>query len=291
MIEPDKFSVLVVDDDDMLLHMLSEFFRGSGHYCDAVPDGEEALKLLGRRSFDVMVTDIILPGIKGLELTEKAGRLRPEMSTVVMTGYIEQFSYDEAIMAGAVDFIKKPFTLAELMLRIRHARLQEQLRSMSFTDELTGLPNRRGFFSLAEQQLKMAQRNEWGLVLLFADLDGFKRINDTQGHRTGDEALMEMSALFRKSFRDSDIIARMGGDEFAILLVNPRKGSVAAAQKRLHQNLDRFNARPGGAYALHVSIGSSEFGFGELKQIDELLKAADERMYQAKERKKEMPRS
>jgi len=282
----DKYAIIVVDDDAVLSRLLKQYFTGAGHLCEAFPNAEAALERLTGKAFDVLVTDIILPGMKGLELAERAHRLRPEMSIVVTTGFIDDFSYDEAITAGAADFIKKPFSLNELMIRIKHVRLQERLRQMSITDELTGLPNRRGFFVLAEQQLRSAQRSGGSLVLLFADLDGFKMINDKLGHQAGDEALCSMADLFRRSYRDSDIIARMGGDEFAILLVNPTDHGVEAAQERLRRNLDQFNARENGAYRLKVSIGTAEFEPAAQRSIDALLRSADERMYAQKERSK-----
>ena len=282
----DKYAIIVVDDDAVLSRLLKQYFTEAGHVCEAFPDAEAALERMAGTAFDVLVTDIVLPGMKGLELAERAHRLRPEMSIVITTGFIDNFSYDEAVAAGAADFIKKPFSLNELMIRIKHVRLQERLRKMSITDELTGLPNRRGFFVLAEQQLRSAQRSRWSLVLLFADLDDFKTINDTLGHQAGDEALCSMADLFRRSYRDSDIIARMGGDEFAILLVNPTDSGVKAAQDRLQQNLDQFNARENGAYQLKVSIGMAEFEPTGQSSIDALMRLADERMYAEKERSK-----
>ena len=282
----DKYAIIVVDDDAVLSRLLKQYFTGAGHVCESFPDAEAALERMAGTAFDVLVTDIVLPGMKGLELAERAHRLRPEMSIVVTTGFIDNFSYDEAVAAGAADFIKKPFSLNELMIRIKHVRLQERLRQMTITDELTGLPNRRGFFVLAEQQLRSAQRSRWSLVLLFADLDDFKTINDTLGHQAGDEALCSMADLFRRSYRDSDIIARMGGDEFAILLVNPTDSGVKAAQDRLQQNLDQFNGRENGAYQLKVSIGMAEFEPTGQSSIDALMRLADERMYAEKERSK-----
>ncbi len=280
----DKYAIIAVDDDEVLSRLLKQYFTGAGHVCEAFPNAEAALERMSGATFDVLVTDIILPGMKGLELAARAHRLRPEMSIVVTTGFIDNFSYDEAIAAGAADFIKKPFSLNELMIRIKHVRLQERLRKMSITDELTGLPNRRGFFVLAEQQLRSAQRSGGHLVLLFADLDGFKKINDTLGHQAGDEALCSMASLFRQSYRDADIIARMGGDEFAILLVNPTERGVKAAQNRLQRNLDQFNARENGAYQLKVSIGMAELEPEVQTSIDVLMRLADERMYAEKER-------
>lgn len=282
----DKYAIIVVDDDEVLSRLLKQYFTGAGHVCEAFPAAEAALERIAGTAFDVLVTDIVLPGMKGIELADRAHRLRPEMSIVITTGFIENFSYDEAVAAGAADFIKKPFSLNELMIRIKHVRLQERLRKMSITDELTGLPNRRGFFVLAEQQLRSAQRSGGSLVLLFADLDGFKSINDTLGHQAGDEALCSMADLFRQSYRDSDIIARMGGDEFAILLVNPTDRGVETAQERLQQHLDLFNSRENGAYRLKVSIGMAEFDPAAPTSIDALLRLADERMYAAKERSK-----
>ena len=282
----DKYAIIAVDDDEVLSRLLKQYFTGAGHVCEAFPNAEAALERMSETAFDILVTDIILPGMKGLELAERAHRLRPEMSIVVTTGFIDNFSYDEAIAAGAADFIKKPFSLNELMIRIKHVRLQERLRLMSITDELTGLPNRRGFFVLAEQQLRAAQRSGGSLVLLFADLNGFKMINDTLGHQAGDEALCSMASLFRQSYRDSDIIARMGGDEFAILLVNPTDRGVKAAQNRLQHNLNQFNDRENGVYHLKVSIGMAEFEPAVQSSIDALMRLADERMYAEKERSK-----
>ncbi len=280
----DKYTIIVVDDDEVLSSLLKRYFTGAGHMCEAFLNADAALERIDGTAFDVLVTDIVLPGMKGLELADRAHRLRPEMSIIVTTGFIDNFSYDEAIAAGAADFIKKPFSLAELMIRIKHVRLQERLRKMSITDELTGLPNRRGFFVLAEQQLRTAQRSGENIVLLFADLDDFKTINDTLGHQAGDQALCSMADLFRQSYRDSDIIARMGGDEFAILLVNPTDRGVEAAQSRLLQNLAQFNARENGAYQLKVSIGMAEFNPAAQSSIDALMRLADERMYAEKER-------
>ena len=160
----DKYAIIVVDDDEILSRLLMQYFTEAGHVCEAFPSAEAALDRISGTAFDILVADIVLPGMKGLELADRAHRLRPEMSIVVTTGFIDDFSYDEAIAAGAADFIKKPFSLNELMIRIKHVRLQERLHKMSITDELTGLPNRRGFFVLAEQQLRVgaAERVEPG---------------------------------------------------------------------------------------------------------------------------------
>ena len=145
-------SILIVDDSESLLGALREQCTLEGYACETFTRAEAAVSVLEKTAYDVLLADIVLPGMKGLELSEKAKQLRPDMIVIVMTGFIDDFSYDEAVKAGASDFIKKPFTVQELMMRIRHAKMQEKLREMSFTDELTGLPNRRGFFAFAQQQ-------------------------------------------------------------------------------------------------------------------------------------------
>jgi two-component system cell cycle response regulator len=120
-------SVLIVDDDIKLLDVFKSALKSEGHPCKTATSAMSALELINEFVFDIMITDIKLPDIDGLELTTKVKRLKPGMIVIVMTGFIEDFDYDEAIEAGASDFIKKPFTLKELMVRIKQIRIQEEL--------------------------------------------------------------------------------------------------------------------------------------------------------------------
>ena len=124
------------------------------------------------------------------------------------------------------------------------------------------------------------------MVLLFADLDDFKAINDTRGHQEGDRALRAMADVFRQNFRDSDIIARMSGDEFAILLADMTEDNVRVIRNRLDQDIEAFNARMNGSHRLSVSIGMAVHNHDTPSSIDELLRLADTRMYEEKQRKK-----
>lgn len=282
----EKDALIIVDDDQELLQMLRTFFLTAGNRCETFSRAEDALSHLKKTPCDIMLADIIMPGMMGLELTERAKRLRHDMNIIVMTGHIDQFSYDDAIDAGASDFIKKPFSLNELMMRIRHVRLQEKLRIMSNTDELTGLPNRRGFFALAEQNLKTATRGKRDIALLFADMDNFKAINDTFGHQAGDTALIDMAGIFRQSFRTSDIIARMGGDEFAILLIDAPQQSLTPILDRLYQRITQFNHDKNNTCPLSISLGMTVHDFNEPRSVDEMLRDADLLMYEHKQSKK-----
>ncbi|MCU0579798.1 MAG: PAS domain S-box protein [Desulfobacterota bacterium] len=166
-------------------------------------------------------------------------------------------------------------------------RAQEELRALSLIDELTGLYNRRGFLTLARQQLKMADRMDRGIFLLFADLDDLKDINDNHGHSAGDRALQEVAGIFKDTFREPDILARIGGDEFVVLAVegtsvaNPEILSV-----RLANNLAEFNDRNRLPYGLSLSQGVVRHVPGRLTSIEELMAQADRLMYEKKREKK-----
>jgi diguanylate cyclase (GGDEF)-like protein len=162
---------------------------------------------------------------------------------------------------------------------------QERLRSLSLKDELTGLLNRRGFFALAEQQVKIAKRQNRTMLLLIGDMDNLKQINDTLGHSEGDAAIIESAAILRESFRQSDIIARIGGDEFAILQVENLAGNVKAPVDRLQHNIALRNEQAKRKYHLSMSIGTSLYDPCGEHSINELIKQADDIMYEQKKRK------
>ncbi len=281
-----KKRVLVVDDDENLLSMLKETFAHEGYECETAATAESALEHLGKTPFDMMLTDIFLPGMRGFELTVQARKMRPDMAVIIMTGYIDDFSYDTAIEAGASDFIKKPFTLRELKARVALVRVQERQRVMSITDELTGLYNRRGFFTLAEQRLKLARRQRKGLFMLYADLDGLKAINDTLGHQEGDMALIDTANLLKATYRESDIIARIGGDEFAVIPVGSAGDDIKVVTTRLQKNIDAHNATASRNYTLSISIGMAYYDVEKPGSIDELLAAGDRLMYEQKKIKR-----
>jgi len=161
-------------------------------------------------------------------------------------------------------------------------RMEETLRALALIDELTGLYNRRGFFTLAEQQLKTADRAKSRMLLLFADFDGLKQINDAFGHFEGDQALIEVANVLRKKFRESDIIARIGGDEFVVLATETGGGGTGAITARLQENLEAINAREGRRYELALSVGIAHYDPEHPCSIDELLARADRAMYEKK---------
>jgi len=168
-------------------------------------------------------------------------------------------------------------------------RMMAEITSLSISDHLTGLHNRRGFLTLADQQLKLSDRTKMGMLLFFADLDGLKLINDTLGHEEGDKALIEMASIFKDTCRSSDIVARMGGDEFAILTIDPQEGSPDSLISRLQNQIEMHNNQKNRKYKLSISIGCSSYDPENPSSIDKLMASADKLMYEHKNNKKSRP--
>jgi diguanylate cyclase (GGDEF)-like protein len=165
-------------------------------------------------------------------------------------------------------------------------RAVEQIRELSLTDELTGLHNRRGFMTLAAQQVRIADRLKQGLVLVYADIDRMKWINDTLGHKEGDTALRATAEVLRKTFRASDIIGRIGGDEFVALAIETMEMTGDVIRFRLQENLRAYNAEEKRAYDLSLSMGVAWYDPEHPRTLDELLEHGDREMYEEKQKRR-----
>jgi len=165
-------------------------------------------------------------------------------------------------------------------------RMEAEIIDLSITDQLTGLHNRRGFLSLAEQQLKLSNRYKRGILLFFADLDGLKWINDTFGHEEGDRVLIEAAIVLRETFRTADIIARLGGDEYAALCIDITEATSEIFTTRLQSLIDKLNAQENRRYRLSISVGCAYYDPENPCSIDELMVCADKLMYEQKQNKK-----
>jgi diguanylate cyclase (GGDEF)-like protein len=164
--------------------------------------------------------------------------------------------------------------------------MEEKIHSLSITDPLTGLHNRRGFLTLAEQQLKFSDRHQRDMLLFFADLDGMKRINDTLGHEEGDAALIDVAAILKETFRSSDIIARIGGDEFAVLAIDATEISPEIIMTRLQNQISDHNKKEKRHYKISVSMGIARYDPENPCSLDDLMSRADKLMYKQKRSKK-----
>lgn len=167
-------------------------------------------------------------------------------------------------------------------------KTEERLRLLSLTDDLTGLYNRRGFLALAEQQTRVAMRDRKPMLVVSADLDGLKAINDTFGHKEGDAAIVETAHVLRECFRKSDLIARLGGDEFAVLLTGGEaEFDRDQLSSRLQAIVDRHNEVNDWPYRISVSAGFAYFDAAGRHTFEDLLHEADKMMYEQKRQRKE----
>ncbi|MCX5815949.1 MAG: PAS domain S-box protein [Proteobacteria bacterium] len=186
----------------------------------------------------------------------------------------------------SIQFKGKPAVLGSFVDITEKKQMEEKLRTMSIIDELTQLYNRRGFFTLATQQMKILSRNKKEMLLFFIDLDGLKWINDTLGHQEGDLALIGTANILRETFRDADVMGRIGGDEFAILAVGTSEMTGALLEKRLQEHIDLHNNEIGIVHKLSMSVGVAIYNPECPSTIDELMSKADTSMYEEKKRKR-----
>lgn len=216
------------------------------------------------------------------ELYHDVSREQRDLNRLIYRSYGTLF----AMAAGLLVLVVASSLRAHLSIKER-AKAEEQLRLLSLTDDLTGLYNRRGFLALAQQQMRVAVRDRKPLMVISADLDGLKEINDTFGHKEGDAAIAEAADALRESFRQSDVIARIGGDEFALLLTGGEAVfDPEQLRARLSRTLGKRNARRDRRYVLSVSAGFACFDAAGDHTFEQLLHEADSMMYEQKRVKK-----
>lgn len=289
--------VLVVEDDEgdafLIQELLTELreqaeifglarFEPTG--VTTLPD---ALRELRSGQHDVVILDLEVGGARGTEALSAALAEAPEIPLVVLTSRDDVELGIRAVESGAQDHLVKGELVGNRLARavlyaIERQRQFASLRARTIVDELTGLYNRRGFFTLGEQTLKLVRRKGRQLVVVFVDLDGLKRVNDTYGHERGDELIRDAAELLRATFRDSDIVARIGGDEFAVVANETDDKSATTIMGRLNAALSVHNLLLPAERRLSMSIGAVRHNVVADADLSELLARADSEMYAAK---------
>ena len=160
-----------------------------------------------------------------------------------------------------------------------------EMEQLALTDELTGLKNRRGFLVLADQALRMSRRTRAKCALVFIDLDGLKRVNDTRGHAAGDALIADAAGVLGRVFRESDVVGRVGGDEFAVFALLDDQDGATAVSGRLQAEIERFNSQVVPTLRVAMSIGIEEINCAADTPLDVLLSRADRAMYEKKRRR------
>lgn len=246
----------------------------------------DGLARLSQGGIDLVLLDLTLPDAEGLETLVRVREQELDTPVVVLTGLDDEALADGALKRGAQDYLVKGQFGSQLLVRaIRYAIERHRLlRSLSLLDDLTGLYNRRGFMALAEQQLKLARRNEKEMLIIYADMDGLKSINDRFGHLEGSQAITQSAEILRNTFRTSDVVARLGGDEFAVLAVDATDADAQQLIARLYENIHQYNLKSNKPYALSLSAGVSRPTDNQ-SSVEDLLVEADEAMYEQKRSK------
>jgi two-component system cell cycle response regulator len=242
---------------------------------------------LERQPVDCILLDLGLPDATGMHALHELQATAPEAPVVVLTGLDDEDAGVTAVQQGAEDYLVKGATSGDRLARAvrygvqRHRRFEE-VADRAMLDELTGLRNRRAFLSLAEHAFEVAARRRHRLVLLYIDLDSLKSINDSLGHREGDRALVDTARLMQTTFRTSDLIARIGGDEFSVLLTGISEHAARSAIERLSKGVEELNAAGERPYRLSLSVGMASRDHSDRCSVDDLMHRADGAMYDVK---------
>lgn len=287
----EQLQILLVEGDPADARRLAQMLRAGGLAKFRLRRAHrlrEAKRHLQNNRADVALVALSLPDAQGLDVLVEAQQTAPSVPFIALSGTPDDSLAAQALQLGAQDFLVKseinPGQLARaLSFAMARQQAQLHLRSLSLMDELTGLHNRRGFIGLAEQRLKLTSRQGVRSTLVFIDVDNLKYINDNFGHREGDYALRQIADLLRQCFRDSDILGRLGGDEFCALLSHTEETGDLPVGKRLFQLIGRSNENSRRFYALSVSLGVVDVaGPHELAQQ---ISRADALMYEHKRTK------
>lgn len=287
-------NLLLVEDDDLQSQALQELLthvRRHRFEVQLATRLEEALREVEMKKYDVVLLDLTLPDAHGLDAAKALQRAAPDVPVVILTGLEDDTLAEQGAKAGVQEYLLKAEVNRSLLVRVlRYAiernRLLLRVRELSLKDELTDLYNRRGFFTVGAQQIKVAERLGKTLLLFYGDVDGMKDCNDKHGHLKGDRLLRKAARVFRRTFRESDVIGRLGGDEFAILSLDAAQESADALLTRLEKALEAENRADTDPADLSISVGFSTTVPTADTKIEDLIREADEKMYGHKRRRK-----
>jgi diguanylate cyclase (GGDEF)-like protein len=279
--------VLIVDDVPDTVEIIKKVLEYEGYEVFTAYTGEEGVRIALEKDLDVVVMDINLPGIDGNQALRQIHGKNPDQSVIILTAYATVDNAIQALKDGATDFIRKPFENDHLVYVIQKCventriirekqKLEEEIRRLSITDDLTGLYNHRHFFKTLKTELTRAKRQKHRLALLMFDLDNFKEYNDVYGHLEGDRVLTKIGEIVVQCIRSNvDTGYRYGGDEFAIILIGVDLNKALDIAERLRAIIEKAELG-----TITVSVGLAEYE-GEMDS-ETFVKAADDALYLAK---------
>jgi len=282
-----KGKILIVDDAPDTLEIIQKLLRYEGYDVALASTGEEGVKKAEEEKPDVVLMDINLPGIDGTEALRRIRILNPLQCVIMLTAFATVDNAIRALKEGASDFVKKPFENDHLIHIVNQClekyrtlkekeRLEDEVRRLSVTDDLTGLYNHRHFFKTLEAELVRLKRQKTSLSLMMVDLDNFKSYNDRFGHLEGDKVLKSVGEIVNHSIRHNvDSGYRYGGDEFAVLLIGASMDRATTIAERIRSSIEKTEFQN-----ITVSIGLSEYR--DHLDLEGFVKSADDALYTAK---------
>ena len=287
-----QYTILAVDDAKDSLLLLEHDLKEAGYQVITAESGDEALSLLQEKKVSLILLDMHMPGISGLTALQavKAQKNIAHIPVVMLSASDDETQIVASLEFGADDYVTKPYIPNVLLARIRNSlRLMEktlELESLALTDFLTKVNNKGSFQSLVEKVISQAKREQYIVSMAMFDLDFFKQVNDTYGHEIGDKALKNFAQILTDTFRDYDIIGRVGGEEFAVCLPNTDIEEAYNACERCRKTLEAYALRfehkgKECQLSLSVSVGVTS-AQGQSIDFDELLRVADHGLYKAK---------
>lgn len=277
---------LLVEDNPEYAHMLClelDSVRPGGFEISQAASLVDALDRMSKAAFDIILLDLTLPDSHGYATFSEIHKHAPHLPVVVLATLDDPSLSLHLAQEGAQDYLLKSQVETRQLVRaiqfaLERHRTTEYLRQLSLLDELTGLLNRRGFFSLGKQQIKLAERAQRQLLLFYIDLDGLKHINDQFGHHEGDRALQKIAEILSETFRSSDLIARLGGDEYCVLAIDAMQDSAENILVRLGNHLHTANLK-NPVYQLALSMGFARFDPQSAPSLENMLIEADNALY------------
>ena len=290
----DIIKVLIIEDDITFATLLKEQLSMSAidkFEVAMVDKVYDAIEKIPTGNFDVILLDLNLPDSRGIDTVKHIREATYDLPIIVLTGEDDASMALKSVRMGMQDYlIKGQLDTNSIIRSIRYAierhKMQMMLKNLAVVDELTGIANRRGFLTLAKKQIKIAERSQKEMLLFMFDLDGLKDINDNLGHHEGDLAIIDTSNVIKETFRESDIIARLAGDEFIALAIDANLNDANILLDRIKKAEIKSNSDNKRKFKLSISIGYSHFNPSKPSDLDTLLLQADKMMYEEKNKKK-----
>ncbi|MDP8205685.1 MAG: diguanylate cyclase [Candidatus Electryonea clarkiae] len=299
-----RSNLLVVDDDSEVRGLMRQVLEAEGTY-DIIEaeDGIDALEKLEQNTFDMVISDVKMPNMDGIELLKEIRKTSPDLPVIIATAYGGDMG-PKALSLGADDFLYLPFRIEEFKFRVERVlgyskllkvretleKENKELWGRAITDKLTGLFNRQYFEEIFSGEFERSKRYRSHLGCVMLDIDLFKEVNDQYGHLVGDVVLKELGVIISDTLRRADLAVRYGGEEFVILLPETTREGIALVADRLRNKVEEFKfcseskLQGKKMRQVTISLGASYYPDSRWKTEKDFLQAADEKLYLAKEK-------